>query len=372
MAVNLFTNGAGGNTWNTAGNWSLGTVPTSSDGHVTTFDATSPDCTMGAARSCNNIDFTGYTNTLTMSTFTLTVAGNVTLDTGLIISGTGILSISTTSTITSNGYVWPNSVSFGGSGTVKTLVGNLIILGSLTISANSTVNATTSETISSNGVTLSGTYGGSATHYQTGGTWSGGGVLNKIFIFSGNSTVSGTVKKTGSNPIQYSSGVITTTGSTLTIDNDATLDTNGMSWDNLNFGNNNITITLNSLLTASGNLNCSATVIFEGVAGWTVSTFTHNGTVAGTIRLKEAITYTITNSISAYQSRTGSTILFTSAHASTKAILTLVKGATCNVLADFTRIDASGGRPIRSFNGTITDCINVVSFFDLRTVALNR
>jgi hypothetical protein len=40
------------------------------------------------------------------------------------------------------------------------------------------------------------------------------------------------------------------------------------------------------------------------------------------------------------------------------------------VLSNFTRIDASNGRTIRSFNGTITDCLNIVGFTDIATTGI--
>lgn len=80
MAFNDFTNGAGGNTWNTAGNWSQGTIPTTTDTHTVRILAVA--CTMSASRSCNHLDLSGQSATLTMSTFTLTVAGDISLEIG--------------------------------------------------------------------------------------------------------------------------------------------------------------------------------------------------------------------------------------------------------------------------------------------------
>jgi hypothetical protein len=90
-------------------------------------------------------------------------------------------------------------------------------------------------------------------------------------------------------------------------------------------------------------------------------------TGANTITLAAGITYTVRGALTLNTTRIGSVQTFTSSSGvgGTKAILTLNQGATCNVLANFTRIDASNGRTIRSFNGTITDCLNIVAFTDI-------
>ncbi len=60
--------------------------------------------------------------------------------------------------------------------------------------------------------------------------------------------------------------------------------------------------------------------------------------------------------------------LFTSDHATNKANITLNNGALCNVLASFTRIDASGGRTIFTFNGVLTTTVNITAITDLTFV----
>jgi hypothetical protein len=368
MAVNLFTNGAGGNTWNTAGNWSLGTVPTASDGHVATFDATSPDCTLGAARSCNNIDFTGYTNTLTMSTSTLTVAGNVTLDTGLIISGTGQMTINATSTITSNGYQWPNDMAFVFSSTTKTISGDLVILGALLTGNN--VQTVNGDDLYSNGATVNNPIQGTSKLIFTGGIWQGSnttGISNDLDI-AGNVTITGTVYyRTGT--LTYVSGSVTVTSSVLFLSLSCTLDTAGLTFETVTLTNTtNQTYTINSKLSAVNlNLGTLQPTTFAGSAGFEVQNLVVPNIQAATITLVASVIYTITSSFNCFSSRVGSIVLFTSSHGTDKAILTLDNPSACNVLASFTRIDASNGRTIPTFNGTITDCLNIVEFHDLPT-----
>jgi len=248
-----FWRGTGTGNWGSTGNWSAtsggatgASVPGVADD--VTFDASgNNNCTIDtSARSCLSLTITsGYTSTIT-HTQQLTVAGNITLGANYTIAGTGLLIVSASSTIVTNGKTWPNNLQIN-------------------------------------------------------------------------------------------------TGTTITINT--------------------------SNLIVSGSLILAGTVTFAGTNVWNCNTLSHTGVSAFTVTLKESLEYVVTNSFSCFNSRTGSILLFTSAHASTKALLKLNSGATCKCLANFTRIDSSSGRVIRSFNGTITDCVNIVSITDLKTVA---
>lgn len=306
------------------------------------------------------------TSTFTYISGTITITGGTTLTIGGSGSSTGVLNVSS--------VTW-NNVTFSSSGTTTwTLTSDLNINGLLTIGTQYAVNKTTSEKITvAGGLTNSGvlgSIGGTAEIIMTGGTWTGSttsGVFSPL-TFNGNVTLSANCVF-GNNTIKYLSGTITTTGNTLGIANGSTtFDTNGITWNNITLSNTSAyTYTINSTLTINGvlTLGTGATTIFAGTAGFTCATLSQIGTGATTITLKESVTYTVTSAITCNTTRVGSILTFTSAHASTKAILTLNNGATCAVLANFTRIDASGGRPIRSFNGTITDCNNIISITDL-------
>jgi hypothetical protein len=119
MATNVFT-GSVSSAWTLAANWSQTAVPTASDGFVTTLNGTSPACTLGSAGNCQSLDFTGYTNTFTMSaglTVTALGAGTsvVTLGSGMTISGTQTLTIANNAnaiTFTGNGITYPGSLTF--------------------------------------------------------------------------------------------------------------------------------------------------------------------------------------------------------------------------------------------------------------------
>jgi hypothetical protein len=116
----------------------------------------------------------GYTNTVTINTaVVLTIAGSFTDVTNhsWTVSGTGSMTISAASTITSGGKTFPGPVSFSGSNT-KTLVGNWTISGTLTAATSTTtINKTASEVLSCAGLTVTGTVAGSISITLTGGTW---------------------------------------------------------------------------------------------------------------------------------------------------------------------------------------------------------
>jgi hypothetical protein len=147
MAINTFT-GATNNDFGTSTNWSQGTVPTASDGHITTFDATSPACSLGASnRVCQSFDASAYLNTLSFGTRSLTVSGNIVLGASMTITGTGTLIINDTGSITSNGYIVPLSFQFAGTSKTYTLQDDL----NLGPAAALSLNGTTALTINNNG-----------------------------------------------------------------------------------------------------------------------------------------------------------------------------------------------------------------------------
>jgi hypothetical protein len=375
------------NNWNQTGsgttNWSAtsggaagASVPGSTDD--VTFDVNgNSTSTLSAIITIQSLTITsGYTSTITHNA-TLTVTGNVTLGANYTIAGTGALTISSTSTMTSNGKTWPNNMTLSTS-TTKTLADSWSVTGSLTVTGgNITLNKTASETLTVAGGITSITTAvilGTAKIILTGGTWSWGtgsnGISNDLDI-QGNVTVSGTVRKS-TGVLTYVSGTVTTTSSTLSLVGSQTLNTNGITWGTISVTSGAaITLTINSTLTASTFTSVvNQDIIFAGSAGFNFGTFgLSENTSATTITFQESVTYTITTALNIYYSRVGAILLLTSSSGTVKAIITLVNGATCNCLANLTRIDASGGRTINSFNGTVTDCTNVRSFSDLVTVA---
>lgn len=126
MAANIFIGTLGAN-WGTAANWSLGVVPTASDGHIATFNAASPNCNINTSnRFCNNINFTGYTNTITRAQ-ALTVSGNITLSPTMNWAGTNTFVMNASGTITTNGKSIPNTFQFTNTAIMNITFADLLV-----------------------------------------------------------------------------------------------------------------------------------------------------------------------------------------------------------------------------------------------------
>lgn len=379
MAARFWIGGGTNTNWNASPttNWcatSGGSVrvaaPTSSDD--VTFDGAGGGnsvSVVSANNSCLSLTFTsGYTSTITINNLVaITVAGNFTDNTAhsWSVLGSGFLAISAASTIISGGKTFPGPVTFSGANTKTLSTNDWTITGILTISAATVM---TGQTLSIGGLTASSGCSGTTVIDLTGGIWSGGGVVQNTMTITGTWTASGSIAYNGGTLTSTSSSP-TTTGSTLTISASTTLNTSAVSWNNIIISATS-TITNNSLLTVTGTLTISAgaTITFAGTTGFSVATLTISSVDARTHTLVNGVTYTITTAFNCFLSRIGAIVIFTSDDGTIKSKLTLNQGATCNVLASFTRIDASGGRTIFTFNGTLTTTTNIVSITDLSFV----
>lgn len=320
----------------------------------------------------NNLTFAGN---VTVSGNVYYRTGTITYSSGTITTTSSTLNLSgTTHTLNTNGMSW-NNIAFIVNSQTLTLTSNLTANGLVSAATGTApvINKTASETFTiGGGITVGSQFTGTADIYLTGGTWTmtGGnfGISNNLFLL-GNVTVSGIVKKEGA-ALTYVSGTITVSGSTLTVSAATTFNTSGMTWNNIDFNFGGVTQTINSTLSANA-ITITGNLTFAGTSGFTTATLTNNDTGAGTISLKESVTYTITSSFSCNKSRLGSIVLFTSSHGTTKANILMPNNGnnSCNILASFVRIDATGGRSINTYGGTITDCINVRSFTDFQPTA---
>lgn len=254
--------------WGTNTNWLEGAIPTAADDVV--FDATSPACTVDVAGLCLSLDFTSYTNTITM-TNGITVGNLVTsvvfirLGASMGITGSGALSVRKTSffTLTCNGKIWPNAfnlftVGSALSTSAATLTDNALIGGTLSIgdgTSNYTISGAfeircytslTTNIATNNFVTISG-----ALRFLGSGTWSqtSPSVINGIiYIDCGANTlnisngcaavadmvyVSGTVTHTGTFYLRVGAALqtININGSSST--SATTTSTTGVNFDNL-------------------------------------------------------------------------------------------------------------------------------------------
>lgn len=248
----------GGGNWNATATWMEGIVPVLGDNVFAAV--TSGQLTVNVASACTSIDFTNYTNTLTMNAI-LSVGGNVTLVAAMTIAGASVLKLTATGTLTSNGKTWPNGLTctatslathtlvddwtiggtlnlvlgFLGAGVKDTFNGNnLNIAGGITIytNGNCTVNGTTTFILNGTGTITSGT--------------SSLILTNLTFNTTGTITISGTLNfRTGT--LTYTAGTMIVTGSRLNIQTTATtLNTSGMTWNQVLFSGVGITHTLTS------------------------------------------------------------------------------------------------------------------------------
>lgn len=334
MAANNFISGGVNNNWNTAGNWSLGAVPTASDGNVATFTAGSPNCTVDVNAACNGLDFSAYANTITM-TNNITISGNCTLGASMGISGSGSLTILGASNLTSNGKTWTNNLALNGSGnTTMTLTDNWDVDGTLTLTPAGgplTINgyiiyAGTSliktGTSASNGTTI--------IEMNGTGTWTTvhtGPIGNNLrFNTAGTITVSGNNRygTVAANAMTYIMGTIVTTGSTLFINVSAILNVSGITWNDVTISSGSGTINLSSDLNVGGNfsvfsttttnkinspgnINVSGSVVLNTTTGivWGSATIIMNGT--GTISMNSVTTGQLQNNVTL---NTGGVITF--------------------------------------------------------------
>ena len=287
MAANIFT-GATNSLFSVATNWSLGTVPTSTDTHTTTFDASSPNCTVNVASNCQSLDFTGYANVLTMSSQLNVTTGTVTFQANQSsrIAGTQSLTLTGNCSIIANGATWNTGISTATAASTKTLTGTLTISGLFIANmvGGGVFNGGT--LILNGGLSTQQIQTGTTAITLGGGTWSGGQTISNPITIAGNITLGTTVTALNTT-ITYSSGTVTVTGSTATF-RTCTLNTSGMTWNTVTFGPSN-TCTLTS------DLNCDTFLFPAGNATVVNGAFNINcnnltggsaGTMAGTATIR--------------------------------------------------------------------------------------
>lgn len=236
----------------------------------------------------NSVNFnTVGTITFTSGSIWTCGGGTITYISGNIITSNHTLSISSSTTLNTNGIVWNNVNNF--STGIVTLTSDLYFRGIFrTQTASGTINGFTMYCSGSLLVDTGNNSGGTTAIILNGtGTWSGAGTLknNLTINTSGTITISGTVYyNTGT--LTYISGNVETGGSTLTIGASTTLDTNGINWNNLTTSTTNPVVTLLSDLNIKGNLTTSASnQQFNGAFNVNVS---GNLTIGGTATLGTA------------------------------------------------------------------------------------
>lgn len=258
MATRTIANG-GGN-WSTAGTWVEGVAPTSADAVVAT--ATSGNVTIDTVScACLTMILTNYVGTMTFGTGnTLTVTSTVTFVSGMNIAGSGTLALgSTSATITSAGKTIPNLKLAGGT---KTLGDNWTILGNLTGTSTTTLNSnimyvggdvnfsasTSARLLGTTNIVMNGT--GTISTY-IGETSSSSYITNNLTINTTGTITVGTYFRYLTGTLTYTSGTVVTTNSNFAIGGTCTINTSGITWNNI-YCYNTAIITLSSDLTCSG------------------------------------------------------------------------------------------------------------------------
>lgn len=272
MALRYWVSGGTGN-WNSTTNWSAtsggssgASFPTSVDDAI--FDASSGSgvASINVGSACLTLNCTGFTGTLNFQN-TLTVGGNITFGTGMSFSNTSgspLLVVGATSTLTSNGKTFPYELSLRGSTPTHTFADNwtvqnlslnsgsssMTILGNRTINVNGNFSEQMSATKTATGTTfvLAGT-----------GTWSNSssGVLraNLTINTAGTITISTSVRITDGT-LTYTAGTVNHTAGGLIVGGvnltSLTINTNGIVWRDLQTSQNGLTHNLTSNLTFNG------------------------------------------------------------------------------------------------------------------------
>lgn len=361
----VYTAVAAGGNWSADATWGGGGHPIAGD--TANIDATmTGTVTIDAASACSVLNLTGNGGTLAFGNNNLTVTSGVTLG-GNITAGTGTLIINGSQTLTSGGITFPGKLTFSINGTV-TLSGNWINTGLVTNSTSTlTLNKTTAETITCNGgFTVSGNITGTAKIILGGGTLSRtiGGIKNSL-DFNGNVTVSGTIYyDTGT--MTYVSGSVTTTGSELLIQLAATLNTDGIIWNDIKTISNSFTLTLSSDLTLSGTLQFgTGSTVLAGSYNISCATLRILSTAAGhTITLVSGSTITVTDGLYINGGDTLTTTIKSSVASSPANLIFSGTTSNCVVfLSTFTDIDASGSSQgiDNWYGGTLTRTTNITN-----------
>lgn len=171
---------------------------------------------------------------------------------------------------------------------------------------------------------------------------------------------------TGTPTLTYTAGTIVATGSTIALNGSCTLNTNGMSFNNIIYGISG-TYTLNSLLTVTGTFGPSTgtgfSPTFAGTAGFNIANLQMlGGGSAKTMTLHSGNTYTVTTSIAIQGTLSNTAQVSASTVNGTKAFIDYtgpISGMKV-LYANFQDIDASGGNTIWDFgNSTLSRTVNI-------------
>ncbi len=304
MASYWFRN-TGDQNWGTASNWSLtdgglatGAVPTSSDDAF--FSSNSGPCTINAVgRVCKTLIMAGigagdYASTLT-ATQSVTVSGDVKFSAGMTITGTAVLTINATSTITSGGQTWTGTLLLGGTSITYTLAADFTVA-TLAVSASGTpvLNGAFNLNVTGSWTSMTGQLQGTATVVFIGTGTFGSATAARINVTintAGTFTIN-TTANFGGATFKYIAGTIVNTGSSMNFGvagTTTTIDCSGMTFNNVLFIGSSGTITLLS------DLNIAGTTQFGNGSGTLTGTGSFTLNCVGNIAMGSSGSFTSTS-----------------------------------------------------------------------------
>ena len=364
MATRTISN-AGGN-FNATATWVEGIVPIAGDAVVAT--ATSGNLTVNVASGgvgLLSFIMTNYTGVLTM-TNTLTISGTLTLVPGMgTILGTAAIVCNATATLTSGGNVIP-SLSLAGTSRTYTLADNFQVgtFGNTSSTTSTILNGNTIS-ISRNATisrTLSGTtnmiYNAPISTTQIINCQAINALATQTFNAAGSITISGYTLGVGS-VLTYTAGTILSVPATSIIAGSCTLNTDGITWNNITLPTIASTIVINSTFTANGTVTSTQSIIYSGTSGFDYYNFTSGVNNTRTYTFVSGVNYRIRHSILSVGGTSVSRNTYNSSTPGTKAILTVDQGATIDLqYLNVTDIDSSLGREMYTRNGVLNNTLN--------------
>ena len=292
--ANRFWVGGGTGNYNSTTNWSASSggasgasVPTTVDDVFFNASSGSGTATINVASNCGSLNLTGFAGALTF-TNTLTVNGTaLNFGTGgYTITGASFLRLNQSMTITSSAIAYAGNIDFVLTGTY-TLANNMTVSGTVVFSASGTMTINgNSLNILSNLSHQSNALVAGTTSFILGGTgtWNhttSGTIRNNLTINTAGTITLGAAVRYDTGILTYTAGTVITAGSTLNIGAATTLNTNGVTWNNIT-SSGSVVITLGSNLTLTGTLTVTSALSFTLGGNSLISTnanlFMNNGT----------------------------------------------------------------------------------------------
>jgi len=301
-------NNTGTTDWSLATSWSTvsstsaingGTFPVSTTADPVIFDANSSDCTVnGINRTCTSITFAGYTNTITMS-FNITVSGAITFGASMLVLGSGSIGSIVTSTITPNGFAWPNTFTLGGTSQTYTLASNMTLNGQLTCSGTTAITINANTLTCNNGAFFQTATSGTTTIDIKGGNFSGTCNNTVNLNSTGTITLTGNIGR-ASGTLTWVAGTINNSGNWALSYTGGSINVgNNIIWGSITMGSGTITLVNNlytsgSLITVNGGIWNGAYTIY--CTGITQNNTTNNMYGTATVELTGTGTWQMTTS----------------------------------------------------------------------------